>query len=445
MFVKHSVKISREACQGCVNCIRVCPTEAIRVIDGEINIIAELCIDCGECTRSCARKALGIDEDDWNKIKESSRATVIADPVFFSQFSHYGKPEVLEEVLQQQDLNVLIDEVEDAYDLSAYATARLIARSTKQALPLISGYCPAVIRLIQSKFPEVLPRIIPIKTPLFMAADLWRMRTNSSAPITLLAPCPAKITMICEPQCCERSPIDYGVTVRRVARAIMAAGEIAVSSETPATRRSNRWIAWARRGGESRHVQAFADKPLTILSVSGMRNTLDVLQELELGRLRGVDFIECRICDTGCVGGIGTADSRFLANLRLKNIENTDTSWNITEKELARAEELFTMDFWPFSKQLEARPSLPLSDNVADAMVKLQQLKEVYGGLPHIDCGSCGRPSCQAMAEEIVRGHGSPTDCIFKLRESIATLAGKIMVLSESQPHTLKRKAAQHQ
>ena len=72
---------------------------------------------------------------------------------------------------------------------------------------------------------------------------------------------------------------------------------------------------------------------------------------------------------------------------------------------------------------------------------KLQQMKEIYSGLPHIDCGSCGRPSCQAMAEEIVRGHGSVTDCIFKLREGIASLANKIVVLSESQPQTLKRRS----
>ena len=81
--MEHSIKISKEACQGCVNCIRVCPTEAIRVVDGEISIIEELCIDCGECLRSCSRSALGIYEDDWNRIKESSRTTLVPDPVFF--------------------------------------------------------------------------------------------------------------------------------------------------------------------------------------------------------------------------------------------------------------------------------------------------------------------------------------------------------------------------
>ncbi|MDO5116045.1 MAG: [Fe-Fe] hydrogenase large subunit C-terminal domain-containing protein [Synergistaceae bacterium] len=432
----HSVKISKEACQGCVNCIRVCPTEAIRVVDGEISIIGELCIDCGECLRSCHRQALGIEEDDWNRIKESSRVTLIPDPVFFTQFSHYMNPALLEEVLTSLDFNVLIDELEEAFDLSAAATAQLLARTAPQSLPMISSYCPSVLRLIQSRFPELISRVTPILSPISLAADLWHMRTNSSAPITLLAPCSSKITMVREPQGRERSPIDSVVTVRRVARSIMASN-VSTGSGEGRKERNNRWIEWARRGGETKHIKAFSEKKLTILSVSGMRNTIDVLQELELGRLRSVDFIECRTCDTGCVGGIGTADSRFLASLRLNNIK---TDWEIKPKDLRRVEELYAMDFWSISKEYMPRPRLPLSDNVAEAMVKLQQMKEIYSGLPHIDCGSCGRPSCQAMAEEIVRGHGSVTDCIFKLREGIASLANKIVVLSESQPQTLKRK-----
>lgn len=440
----NSIKIAKDACQGCVNCIRGCPTEAIRVVGGEINIIPELCIDCGECLRACGRKALGIYEDDWNRIKESSRATVIADPVFFSQFSHYVQPEQLEEVLQSLGINVLIDEAEDAFDLSAYATAQLLNRAPKETLPLISVYCPSVLRLIQFRFPELLSRVVPIHSPLEMMADLWKMRTNSDAPLTLLAPCPAKITMIRDPQGRKKSPIDYAVTVRRVARSIMAAGNLSTENHAPAKARKNdnRWIAWARRAGESRHIQAFSEKKLTILAVSGMRNTIDLLQELELGRLRGVDFVECRVCDTGCVGGIGTAESRFLAGLRLNNIE---PNWTITPQEIARDEELYSMDFWSITDEYQTRPRMPLSDNVADAMLKLQQMKEVYSGLPHIDCGACGRPSCQAMAEEIVRGHGSITDCVFKLREGIASLANRIVALSEAEPHTFKRKDQSHE
>ncbi len=434
----HSVKISREACQGCVNCIRVCPTEAIRIVDGEISILEELCIDCGECLRSCRRQALGIEEEDWNEAKkESPDLPAVADPVFFSQFSHFIDPETLEAVLVTTGVNLLLDETEDAFDLSAALTAQMIARSAPTALPLVSCYCPAALRLIQARFPELLPRVLPVCSPLELAADLWKMHTDGSSPVTLFAPCSAKISMVRDPQGLERSPLDRAVTVRRVARSIMA-GNVAPDKKHAKKLRGNRWIQWARRGGESKHIQAFSEKKLNIIAVSGMRNTIDVLQELELGRLRSVDFVECRTCDTGCVGGVGTADSRFLASLRLNNIQ---TEWNISKQTFRRVEELCAMDFWPITKEYAQRPRLPLSNNVAEAMVKLQQMKEIYSGLPHIDCGSCGRPSCQAMAEEIVRGHGSVTDCIFKLREGIASLAGKIVTLSESQPQTLKRRS----
>ena len=49
----HRLKIFNAACKGCVNCIKSCPTEAIRVIDGLVHILPDLCIDCGECSRAC--------------------------------------------------------------------------------------------------------------------------------------------------------------------------------------------------------------------------------------------------------------------------------------------------------------------------------------------------------------------------------------------------------
>ena len=432
----YSVKISQEACQGCVNCIKSCPTEAIRVVDGEINIIRELCVDCGECLRSCRRKALGICEDDWNRIKESSRVTLLPDPSFFSQFSHYTEPSQLEDVLASHEMNTIIDELEDAFDLYAYQVNQLIARAPKSQRPLISCYCPAALRLIQSRFPELLSRVVIICTPLEIAADLWRMRTNSNVPLTLISPCPAKITMIYDPEGRECSPITNAVTVGRVARYLMASKVHVQFSDTP-KKRNNRWLHWARRGGEIQHIQAFSDKKLNLISVSGINNTIDLLQELELGRLRNIDFIEARVCHLGCLGGIGTSESRFISHMRLLNLE---TNWQITEDDIRRAEELSNLDFWSISQEYTPRQRLPLSNNVSDAMLKLQQMNQIYAGLPHIDCGSCGRPSCQAMAEEIVRGHGSATDCIFKLREGIASLANRIVTLSESQPQTLKRK-----
>ena len=32
--------------------------------------------------------------------------------------------------------------------------------------------------------------------------------------------------------------------------------------------------------------------------------------------------------------------------------------------------------------------------------------------LPGLDCGACGAPSCEALAEDVVRGTGQVTDCV---------------------------------
>ena len=53
--------LDKELCMGCINCIKRCPTEAIRVRDGKAHILKERCIDCGECIRICphhAKKAI---------------------------------------------------------------------------------------------------------------------------------------------------------------------------------------------------------------------------------------------------------------------------------------------------------------------------------------------------------------------------------------------------
>ena len=53
----HSVTLDKDLCKGCINCIKRCPTEAIRVRDGKAHILAERCVDCGECIRICPHHA----------------------------------------------------------------------------------------------------------------------------------------------------------------------------------------------------------------------------------------------------------------------------------------------------------------------------------------------------------------------------------------------------
>jgi Na+-translocating ferredoxin:NAD+ oxidoreductase RNF subunit RnfB len=92
---------------------------------------------------------------------------------------------------------------------------------------------------------------------------------------------------------------------------------------------------------------------------------------------------------------------------------------------------------WELAAPVVPRERLPLSKDIKEAMAKLREMDAIYADLPHIDCGACGRPSCRALAEDIVRGQGDVSDCVFKMRERITQLSEEIQCLSSKLPHTL--------
>ena len=66
----HSVRLEKDKCKGCTNCIKRCPTEAIRVQKEKAKIIDERCIDCGECIRVCPYHAKYALTDNLSSINQ---------------------------------------------------------------------------------------------------------------------------------------------------------------------------------------------------------------------------------------------------------------------------------------------------------------------------------------------------------------------------------------
>ena len=65
-----------------------------------------------------------------------------------------------------------------------------------------------------------------------------------------------------------------------------------------------------------------------------------------------------------------------------------------------------------------------------EALKKIQRIEELMEKLPGMDCGSCGAPSCRALAEDIVRGHATEMDCVFMLKEKVKFLAEEMVDLA---------------
>ena len=79
-----------------------------------------------------------------------------------------------------------------------------------------------------------------------------------------------------------------------------------------------------------------------------------------------------------------------------------------------------------WTEDLEFTPVLKLSDDVNEALRMMADIDRISMQFPGLDCGSCGAPSCRALAEDVVRGLAKENQCIFKLREEIQNVAASL-------------------
>ena len=180
-------------------------------------------------------------------------------------------------------------------------------------------------------------------------------------------------------------------------------------------RASGHGIGWGVSGGEQGVVGIENH-----LVVDGIHNVISVLEEMEMGRLNDIDFIEARACTGGCVGGFLNVQNRYVAQVRLRKLAKEINNNHLSLKE--RYPELLLSDYKVPSLLVEPRPIIHLDKDIAVAMKKMKEAEKIMKILPGLDCGACGSPTCKALAEDIALGKARATDCIFVLKERIRGL-----------------------
>ena len=73
--------------------------------------------------------------------------------------------------------------------------------------------------------------------------------------------------------------------------------------------------------------------------------------------------------------------------------------------------------------------SFRLSEDIFEAMDMIEKMEEICKTLPGLDCGSCGAPTCRALAEDIVKGNAKETYCIHKLKAKIQSVYDQLGML----------------
>lgn len=429
----HSVTLQEEKCRGCTDCIKRCPTEAIRVRNGKAKIINERCIDCGLCIRVCRNHAKKAVTDTLDSLSEFKYRVAIPAPTLYSQFK-----EILDVNLILTGLKKLgfdeIYEVARGAEIVTAASRKLLENKTLPK-PIISSACPVIIRFIQIRFPELINHILPIISPMEVAArevkaNLVKKGINEKdIGVFFISPCAAKVTNVRNPIGFDKSSVDKVLSIKEVYMKLVPILRTIDQAEILRHSTSN-GIGWAISGGEGEILGID-----NYIAVDGIENVNKIFEKVENGKLKDVDYIEALACHGGCLGGPLTVENSFVAKNHLKKILRSSTK----VKEQDCKEQLSSDLNLAWSNPIISKPVLTLDEDMGKAIKKLEELERIYDSLPQIDCGSCGAPNCRALAEDIVRNNANIEDCIFMLRQKVREMAEDMVNLSQKLPPAFRK------
>ncbi|MCX6268252.1 MAG: 4Fe-4S binding protein [Bacteroidetes bacterium] len=413
----HALKFREDICIGCSHCMNICPTEAIRVGHGKAQLLANRCVDCGECYRVCPVGAIIVEQDDFENIYNFTTRIALIPSVFTGQFPDSVDSGAILAAVQELGFTHVFEVEEGVEFLNERFNEYLLQH--KPIKPLISPFCPAVVRLIQVKFPTLVRNIILLKAPVDITALHARKTLTdqgidpSEIGIFYVTPCAAKIVAVKSPVGEEKSVIDGVINMNYLYNKIFKIlRQNKGKSEIPAFfPLSGKSVCWSLTHGEADHM-----KQGPSLAIDEINNVIEFLEKVENEEIDGIDFLELRACDESCAGGILCPGNRFMTVDKLRKRALKSDSIRGSYPAEFQGKIGIANDFLHHNISLgevHPRSMMKLDDNMAEAMIKMKRIYDLNHMLPQVDCGICGSPSCKSLAEDVVQHEASIKQCIF--------------------------------
>lgn len=430
----HSVTLDKDKCMGCTNCIKRCPTEAIRVRDGRARIIAERCIDCGECIRVCPYHAKIAVTDPLEIINDYKYKIALPAPTLYAQFNRLRSIDCVLYGLKAIGFDDVYEVARGADFISEFTKHELLNSEYKK--PMISTACPAIARLVMVRFPELIEHLAKIESPMEISAQMAKEEYSKKHGVPIedigaffITPCAAKMTSIKSPIGRDKSAVDGTISILDIYGPLstLIDDQDIVFTEGSLQRSTYKGVGWANSGGEGSSIGN-----INFLAVDGIHNVMKVLEEIENGHLNDLDFFEGLACVGGCVGGPLTFENNFVAQNRLRQIiSKMEPGEDLSQEEIMEAMEKYD---WQLDQEIEAKPIMILDEDISKAIKMMAEIERINKELPGLDCGSCGSPSCRTLAEDIVLGYANEYECVFVFKDKMKELAGEMLELSENGP-----------
>jgi iron only hydrogenase large subunit-like protein len=396
----------------------VCPTQAIRVRRGKASIIPNRCVDCGECYKACPVSAIAVEQDDLEMIFNFPVRVILIPSVLIGQFPRKIMTSSIYNALKEIGFTHIY-EVENTVDMVLEAGRQYMHERKER--PMISSYCPAIIRLIQVKYPSLIGNIMKVNPPIDMSAMYYREKLKISGipenqiGLFYATPCAAKIAAVKSPvgetESAVTGVININFLYNRILKFLQRKYTESVPPETDDLL-SSRGILWSLTRGEVIHSNGRA------LAIDGMKNVNEFLEKLENDKPDNIDFLELRACDESCAGGILISGNRFLTVERLKN-RAEEFKAREDDRERKLSDGYLNINEHGFLGDISPRPMGKLDEDFSTALKKMERQRRIMCFLPGFDCGGCGAPDCQTLSEDIVQGNAQISHCIFMQHQMI--------------------------
>ena len=394
------------------------PVKSIRFSGNQAHIVGNECILCGQCFVVCPQNAKEIaDATEAVKVLLEGEAPVVAS-IAPSFIANYGVGiEAMEKALRQLGFAA----AEETAVGAAYVN-RMYEDILQNRKPdvLISSCCHSVNLLIQKYFPQALPYLADVISPM-QAHSLDIRRRMPNAHVVFIGPCLSKKDEAEH----YAGYVDQVMTFEELTRMLEEAG---IQLEQSIDRNpQSRTRLYPTSGGILRTMQKVPG--YQYISVDGVENCMAALHDLEQG---GLDhcFIEMSACAGSCIGG-PVMEKYHRTPIR-----------DFAAVDAYAGTEDFPTDTLPrerIRKEMETISRKLPQPSETEIFTILRQMGKNKPA-DELNCGSCGYNTCREKAIAIYQGKADLTMCLPYLKDRaenfsdhiINNTSNGILVLNES-------------
>ena len=415
----HSHVIIPEKCDGRMKCIRSCPTKAIRIRQNKIIYFDDLCVDCGACINSCPENVYIPVIDEISDFEKFELKIALPSRILYTQFGLNIHPHLIHKALKQIGFDRVVDTSRETHDMSYVVSEHL--KLNPGGKPILSSFCPAIIRFIQVRYPNLMELISTFDVPREITAKTAKQKYSAELGIPVnkigviyITPCPAMVVSIKQPAEKEKSWIDGAIAIKDIYNIILP--EILKIQDIHRQDDHEEYFYYGRGWGGLSHVQQHLDSE-RCMSVRGIDNVKMILDDIEDSRLRNVDYIEAFICSQGCIAGAFCVENPYISRHNSIMLEKRYSEpVDFKEDEVM---EKYRDGYYFMEQTILPRPTRSLAVDIATSIKRMKQKERILTKLPKKDCSLCGAPGCETFAEDCAWGEADLTDCVFFKRTSL--------------------------